>query len=816
MRRWALIGIAAMLAALGGAPAANAAKDPASTALNIIPSGQYGAVPAPPEANQQAQMYDGLTPLFDSVTNADLTKFFKSEGLGVGPDGPTTVEPVPRPGVTITRDRFNVPHVKAETYDDGVWAAGWIAAADRRLLGEFARYNSRVAAIDAPGLTAVGLLLSVANFEPSAQTEAEVAKQTRALKRKGKAGRAVLRDIDTFITGINDYIAANDLPDEPWTRNDIYAVNALKGQFVGQGGGDESRRSQFLGGLQDRLGGTSGLSVFDDLRQFKNSGSPTSVDGKFKYGHLPKNKRGSVVLDPDSFEATAAVSDETLDRIAQPPAPTHASNTLTINGSHSANNHPLMVGGPQIGYNYPGFTYEIDMDAPGLKWRGATSAPFPGYMLIGRGKDFATTLTSSSGDIIDQYAEKLCGGSDRMYKYKGRCRAMEHFNAGTLNGEPVEFDRTVHGPVVGYATSDGRRYAISSKRSSYGKDTVDQLFYRRLSTGKVDSPRSFYNAANKTPQTFNSFYIDAKNVAMFNSGRLPIRHPQVDPGLPTKGTGKFEWRGFLSKNSHIHGKNPEDGTMTNWNNISAHGFGAADDNWGGNGSAARVDLLDYNLDRLRGNDGWSLAEVTSAMNAAATQDVRAIDTVPLLGQLLDGTSAPSEQAQRMVDLLAAWRANGGNRLDLDGDGLIDDPGAAIIDGAWPKIADAFMRPRIGPQLDELDSLFSRFSSPPGGQYDGWYQYFERDIRGLLSKRVSQPFQNSYCGAGKKGACQQAIWDAIAAAGEELTAEQGTADPSAWRASATDEEITFAPLNIETMAYTNRPSGIQQVISFAGD
>jgi acyl-homoserine lactone acylase PvdQ len=623
----------------------------------------------------------------------------------------------------------------------------------------------------------------------------------------------VLRDIDTFIAGINDYIAANDLPYEPWTRIDVYAVNALKGQFVGQGGGDESRRSEFLAGLQNRLGARRGLSIFDDLRQFKNPGSPTSVDRKFRYGRLPSNKRGSVVLDPGSFETAPAVSARTLNRIEEPPPPAQASNTLMIDGSRSTNNRPLMVGGPQIGYTYPGFTYEIDMDAPGLKWRGATSAPFPGYLLIGRGVDFATTLTSSSGDIIDQFAEKLCGGSDRMYKYKGKCRTMEHFNAGTLDGEPVEFDTTVHGPVIGYATSNGRRYAISSKRSSYGKDTVDQLFYRRLSTGKVDSPRSFYNAANKTPQTFNSFYIDAKNVAMFTSGRMPIRHPHVDPGLPTKGTGKFEWQGFLSKNRHIHGKNPKDGTLTNWNNISAHGFGAADDNWGGNGSAARVDMLDYNLDRLKRNGEWSLATVTSAMNAGATQDVRAIDTVPLLQELLKGTAAPSEQAQRMVDLLGAWRANGGNRLDLDGDGLIDDPGAAIMDIAWTRIADAFMRPRIGPQLDELDSLFSRFSAPPSGQYEGWYQYFERDIRSLLGKRVKQPFANAYCGAGKLDVCRQAIWDAIAVAGEELTAEQGTADPAAWRASATDEEIRFAPVNIETMAYTNRPSGIQQVISF---
>ncbi len=60
---------------------------------------------------------------------------------------------------------------------------------------------------------------------------------------------------------------------------------------------------------------------------------------------------------------------------------------------------------------------------------------------------------------------------------------MEPFDAGTLNGDPVNFMTTVHGPVTGYATVDGRKVAISSKRSSYGKDVVDILFNQRLSDG---------------------------------------------------------------------------------------------------------------------------------------------------------------------------------------------------------------------------------------------------------------------------------------------------------------------------------------------
>ena len=79
-------------------------------------------------------MYDGLTPLFDQVTAADLTTYFKSERFGVDTATPSTIEAVPRAGVTIERDSYNVPHVTGATHDDGVWAAGWIAAEDRGLL----------------------------------------------------------------------------------------------------------------------------------------------------------------------------------------------------------------------------------------------------------------------------------------------------------------------------------------------------------------------------------------------------------------------------------------------------------------------------------------------------------------------------------------------------------------------------------------------------------------------------------------------------------------------------------------------------------
>jgi hypothetical protein len=196
--------------------------------------------------------------------------------------------------------------------------------------------------------------------------------------------------------------------------------------------------------------------------------------------------------------------------------------------------------------------------------------------------------------------------------------------------------------------------------------------------------------------------------------------------------------------------------------------------------------------------------------------VRAIRTVPLLRRLLKGSKPPNGQAKRMLNQLSAWRKSGGSRLDADLDGSIDHPGAAVMDVAWPKIADAVMKPVLGSQLDELATLHSRFDLPPSGQFSGWHQYFDRDVRDLLGARVAQPFANDYCGGGKLGKCQRSVWAAIAAAGAELTASEGSPDPGAWRSDAARERLSFAPgLLGYTMRYTNRPSGIQQVISFRG-
>ena len=125
------------------------------------------------------------------------------------------------------------------------------------------------------------------------------------------------------------YMALNSPSTAPWTRNDVYALDALKGQFVGQGGGDEARRTQFLCGLSHSSAPTKGMSVFNDLRQHDEPGQP-DVDRRQVpvRAAFPKHAPGNVIIDPGSFQRDARPS-PARSSDAGPPSPT-VSNELMI------------------------------------------------------------------------------------------------------------------------------------------------------------------------------------------------------------------------------------------------------------------------------------------------------------------------------------------------------------------------------------------------------------------------------------------------------------------------------------------------------
>jgi acyl-homoserine lactone acylase PvdQ len=797
----------ALLSPLAAAPPKlPAPADYAAGAWSILPPGENGGLVFDKHTTDQAKLYDALTPLRGNITQRDIQRYFKPEPLGLGKEKPASVQR-PKPGVTIARDRFGVAHVFGTTQAGVAFGAGWVTAADRGLLLSLIRGPARVAALDVPGLDPLALALSGKTFVPSAQTEAYLANQIDAVKASGPVGRKVVAIVQSYVQGINAYYTSKGIAERPYTANDVIAAAALIAARFGANGGQEVRNAMFLAALEQRLGTDRGLRVFQDLRTSNDPEAPVTGPGSFPYELGGGAAPGSAVIDDGSYVGA---------QLAQPAS---ASNALLVGAKRSATGHPLLVAGPQVGYFFPEFFAELDLEGSGFSARGAL---FPGvpFVVIGRGPDFAWSATSSQADNIDLFVETLCGEDGHHYLFRGQCIAMQRFDAGVLraNGQPdqpVSFFETTHGPVVGTATVGGVKVAIALQRSTRGRELLSAQAFFDLDTGAVSSPQTFVKAMSHVEFAFNWFYADDRHIAFYSSGRLPLRAPGTDPALPTIGTGAYEWQGFLRAAQHAQAVDPPSGVILNWNNKPAADVGAADSNFA-YGPIFRVDLLAAKVARLRRH---TLASLTSAMNDAATQDLRLVRVWPVVRAVLDSGPSPkaSPLAQQSAVQLDQWLSGGASRIDANVDGKIDAPGAAIMDAAWPRLADAVLSPVLGPLVERLAALMHRSddAGPGGSAYlDGWYGYVAKDLRTLLGRAVRGPYATRFCGAGVLASCRDALWGALAAAGDALAKSQG-GDPAQWRADATKERIGFTTgIVTDTMRWTNRPT-FQQVITFAG-
>jgi hypothetical protein len=139
-------------------------------------------------------------------------------------------------------------------------------------------------------------------------------------------------------------------------------------------------------------------------------------------------------------------------------------------------------------------------------------------------------------------------------------------------------------------------------------------------------------------------------------------------------------------------------------------------------------------------DGWprraGLEEVVSIMNRAATEDLRATRVWPVINRVLSSGPPPDALTAQAADLITAWGAAGGSLLDRDLDGFIDAPGAAVMEAAWDRLADAVMSPVLEPLVDDRAALVTRHDN--AGYQFGWYEYVDKDLSTLPGGGARRP------------------------------------------------------------------------------
>jgi len=780
-------------------------------AYYVLPPGNHGGLPTNDDSLDQLPLYDGLTPLRGEVTDADIERLFLP--MDFEPVGETEVLEVDRPGTTITYDDYGVPHIEGETREDLAWGAGYVTARDRGLLLDFGRGPARAAVADVPGIDAFSLVTSAQPFTPSEQAEQLVRDQVDLLvETYGEDGEAIVREAQAYADGLNAFYA--DHPDgterEPFTVEDVVAVTAFIGSIFGAGGGGEAANAELLSTLQDRLGEARGREAWEDLLLTDDPEAPTTLEERFEYGTFTGGDvEGSAVIDAGSITsldprepqpgAVPVEGEPASYEAAGDPPDRQASNWLTVAPGASANGTTLGVMGPQLGYFYPEIVMQVHLSGAGIEAQGAAVPGLAMYLLIGRTPDYAWSLTSAGLDVRDVFVEELCepDGSaptraSGHYRFEGDCIPFEQFDAGTLGDVPIRYPVSVHGPVIGTATSEGRPVALTRQRSTFGRDALNIAALRDMTEGDAATVEDFWDVADQFGFTFNWGYVNREEIGYFASGRLPVRAEGLDRRLPTWGTGEHEWQGFLEQDEHPHAAGHPRDRLLNWNNQSAPGFMHSDTELYGS------------VHRVEGFDRWpeeaTLADVVSVMNRAATEDPRS--TVwPVISEVLRSGDAPSPLAGEAVELLDDWVADDAPLLDRDEDGEYDDPGALLLAELWPVVERAVLDPVFGEVLDagvELRGI--------GGE-----SIVDKDLRTLLGKDVEGRFNLSYCGLGELAECRSDLWSAIDRRVGELADERGD-DPATWLGEA--RRTTFIPgLIPDDFRTTNRPT-YQQVLELA--
>lgn len=809
-------------AALAVTPAPYGSND-AGGFRNVLPPGENGLDTfqqlleyrahgtLPPHFADQQPLYENLLYAAPTLSDEQVPSYFKDATFGVPPgEVESTIEP--KPGVVIERDKaYGIPHIYGETRADTMFGAGYAGAQDRLFLMDVLRHTGRAELASFLGGSNAAADASQWGFAP--YTEADLEKQLAQMPREyGQAGQQAVEDVDSYVEGINAYIAAanadpKDLKPaeytllgksmEPWKPTDVIAIASLIGGIFGRGGGNELNSALTMESFVKRLGKVAGRKAWLGFRSKNDPEAPTTISQRFPYETRSAfAKRGLALPEPGSVRETPTATASSaspsprgsvgaeLDHLIREGG--HASNWELVSAKHSADGHPIAVMGPQVGYYIPQILMEEDLHGPGIDARGASFAGVNLYVELGHGRDYAWSATTATSDNVDTFAEVLCKDAFH-YLYRGKCLPMEKLEK-TESWTPNAVDstpagsqtllayRTVHGIVFARGRVGGKKVAFVHQRSTYFHEADSVVGFAQLNEpGVVTGPAGFKKAVSHINFLFNWAYVDAEHIAYALSGAMPQRARGTSPDFPILGTGQYDWKGFkpstqsaeyLPFSKHPQAVDPE--FLVSWNNKQAPGWAAADDKYD-YGPVFRSQMI---ADRVRadikGKKKATIAQLVQAMEEPASEDLVGYKLLPIILKAVGKPKSP--RLRKALATLRTWHQHGAHRRDLNRDGVDEEtPAIELMDAWWPKLLEAEFMPTLGPRVyANLEGMLQTGDvtggSPTAPDYDdGWYGYVDKDLRDLFGPQPKAPWSQVYCGKGSKVRCRKALQQSLARA-----------------------------------------------------
>jgi penicillin amidase len=554
-------------------------------------------------------------------------------------DGVHSLENLKAP-VSVVRDNYGIPHIKAQNSLDALRALGFVAASERLFQMEMQRRlaNGELAEIFGPKLLSSDKLFRSLGlrFYSAQMLNNKIKNKTLDLK--------MWSEVEAFYDGVNQYQLTHRLPLEftllgikarPFSALDGYAFIGLMGFSFGVATNAEPLMTR----LHERLGDKLTNELRNDLTPFEIK--------KIVKEKVDAFKSRRVVYDKNHYPVS-----QILAELEQGFNLFEGSNGWLLSGKKSASGFPILSNDPHIGFSNPGIWFEAHIQTPEYENYGHFLALIP-FPILGHNKERGWGFTMSLVDDMDLYREKLNPKyktyqfGDKMVSYHERLEVIKV--KGEKNNSMVLLT-TQHGPILDEVFNNPEDKSLALKWSFHNINN-DPLFalYKMGHAKNIEEFKE--GVALGISPGLNVLYADKKNIAQWLFGEVVKKSLHTSSDFILDGrSGLDEYTGTTNFDQKSHTENPASGLIISANTRPLGNPVAASNLRGDWQPDDRYKTL---FALLSEKDVWSVSELKEIQTLNLNLENKSLLSAMLKSLDFDNLRE-KESAQEYLDILKKW------------------------------------------------------------------------------------------------------------------------------------------------------------------
>jgi penicillin amidase len=497
-------------------------------------------------------------------------------------DGTATVSGL-HAEVSVERDNWGVPHIRAGSLEDLAEAQGYVTAQDRLWQMDLLRRASRgqLSEVLGPQTVEIDKDFRVLNFARAADRDF------------GMIDPEVRRVLEAYARGVNQFIQQhyNRLPIEftllnykpqPWQPTDSLVIGCYMYRTLTDTRAEELGRAVITAKIGQELAKDL-YSPEASMDHFVVGESNSSRDphAASQSDHDPDEDEDE--MDPEDVlkarlerdsppkasnapDLTSALGEQVRDWLEESGEEIRhslGSNNWVVSGEHTATGKPLLANDMHLELTLPPIWYEVHLTAPGWNVKGFALPGAP-MVVVGHNDRIAWGFTNNGADVLDLYIETFNPQNPDEYRVNSTWKKADVYDEVIkVKGRPDQHMRLVvtrHGPVV---HQDGdKSYAM---RWTVLEPGALCNFYNWL--GKAQNWAEFREIMKGIwGPGQNVVYADVDgNIGYILGAHVPVRkkgHGEV----PVPGdTDDYEWTGYLPFDQLPQVFNPQSGLIVTAN-----------------------------------------------------------------------------------------------------------------------------------------------------------------------------------------------------------------------------------------------------------